>query len=247
VAERFTSAFGQRVDLRLNHLPTRVERRGEAIAVTVGGDVVEVDELLVATGREPNSDVLDCDVVGIEMHRHGTIVVDEHQRTSVPGIWAIGDIANDIHLKHVANHEADIAFWNIAHPEALRSTDHTAIPAAVFSYPQVATVGMTEQDATDAGVDYVVGRRDYAGTAYGWALADETGFAKVIVDRASGCIVGAHILGPQAATLIQSLVQAMRFGETAERVARDVYYIHPALTEVVENALLDALEAMSVA
>ena len=247
VAERFTAAFGQRVDLRLDHLPTRVERRGDAIAITVGGDVIEVDELLVATGREPNSDLLDCDVAGIEMHHHGTIVVDEYQRTSVPGIWAIGDIANDIHLKHVANHEADIAFWNIAHPEALRSTDHSAIPAAVFSYPQVATVGMTEQHAIDAGIDYVIGRRDYAGTAYGWALADETGFAKVIVDRTSGRIVGAHILGPQAATLIQPLVQAMRFGETAERVAREVYYIHPALTEVVENALLDAVEAMSVA
>lgn len=244
IAERFTAAFGRRIDLRLDHLPTRVERRGDVILVHCAGDVVEVDELLVATGREPNSDLLDCDVVDIEMHHHGTIKVDEHQRTSVPGIWAIGDVANDIHLKHVANHEADVAFWNIAHPDDLRSADHSAIPAAVFSHPQVATVGMTEQNALDAGIDHVIGRRDYAGTAYGWALADETGFAKVIVDRRSGLILGAHIMGPQAASLIQPIVQAMQFGETAQRVAREVYYIHPALTEVVENALLEAVEQL---
>lgn len=244
IAERFTAAFGQRVDLHLDHLPTRVERRGSSIVVHCAGEEVEVDELLVATGREPNSDLLDCEVVGIETHHHGTIKVDEFQRTTVPGIWAVGDVANDIHLKHVANHEADIAFWNIAHPDELRSSDHRAIPAAVFSHPQVATVGMTEQQVIDAGIDHVIGRRDYGGTAYGWALNDETGFAKVIVERETGLILGAHILGPQASTLIQPLVQAMRFDQPAVNIARDVYYIHPALTEVVENALLDAVEQL---
>lgn len=87
----------------------------------------------------------------------------------------------------------------------------------------------------------MIGRRDYGGTAYGWALADETSFAKVIVDRSTGFVVGAHIIGPQAATLIQPLVQGMRFGQTARELAEDVYYIHPALTEVVENALLEAV------
>jgi len=244
VAERFTAAFGERVDLRLDHLPTRVERRGTGIVVHCAGEEVEVDALLVATGREPNSDLLDCDAVGIEMRHHGTIVVDGHQRTSVPGIWAIGDVANDVHLKHVANAEADTAFWNIAHPDDLRSTDHRVIPAAVFSHPQVASVGITEQAAVAAGLDVVIGRRDYAGTAYGWALGDTTGFAKVIVDRASGLILGGHVMGPQASTLIQPLVQAMQFGQTAAAVARETYWIHPALTEVIENALLDAVERL---
>jgi mycothione reductase len=244
VAERFTAAFGERVDLRLDHLPTRVERRGASIVVHCAGEQVEVDALLVATGREPNSDLLDCDVVGIAMRSHGTIVVDEHQRTSVPGIWAVGDVANDLHLKHVANAEADTAFWNIAHPDDLRSTDHRVIPAAVFSHPQVASVGLTEQAAEAAGLDVVIGRRDYAGTAYGWALGDTTGFAKVIVDRTSGLILGGHVMGPQASTLVQPVVQAMQFGQTAATVARDTYWIHPALTEVIENALLDAVERL---
>ena len=242
VAERFTAAFGELVDLHLDHLPNRVERRGASIVVHCAGEQVEVDALLVATGREPNSDLLDCDIIGIEMHHHGTIVVDDHQRTSVPGVWAVGDIANDVQLKHVANAEADVAFWNIAHPDDLRTTDHRVIPAAVFSHPQVAAVGITEQAAEAEHLDVVIGRRDYAGTAYGWALGDTTGFAKVIVDRASGLILGGHVMGPQASTLIQPVVQAMQFGQTAAAVARETYWIHPALTEVIENALLDAVE-----
>ena len=114
----------------------------------------------------------------------------------------------------------------------------------MFSNPQVASVGLTQRQAEEQGADYVVGRRDYAGTAYGWALVDETSFAKVLVDRASGLIIGAHIIGPQAATLIQPMIQAIQFDQTAEQVARSQYWIHPALTEVVENALIDALEQL---
>jgi mycothione reductase len=163
-------------------------------------------------------------------------------RTSVEGIWAIGDVANRYQLKHVANAEAEVAFWNIAHPDSLRSIDYRAVPAAVFSNPQVASVGITERDGAASDVDFAVGRRDYGGTAYGWALADETSFAKVIVERGSHLILGAHIIGPQASTLIQPMIQAMQFGQTADEVAKGQFWIHPALTEVVENALLDALE-----
>jgi mycothione reductase len=106
----------------------------------------------------------------------------------------------------------------------------------------VASVGITERDGAASDVDFVVGRRDYGGTAYGWALADETSFAKVIVERGSHHILGAHIIGPQASTLIQPMIQAMQFGQTADEVAKGQFWIHPALTEVVENALLDALE-----
>jgi mycothione reductase len=244
VAERFTEVFGERVDLHLQHLPNRIERRGDTIVVHCAGDEVPVDALLVATGREPNSDLLDADRGGLTCHHHGTIAVDAHMRTSVDGVWAIGDVANDYQLKHVANREAEIAFWNIAHPDELRSVDYRAVPAAVFSNPQVAAVGLTEDQARASGREYVVGRRDYGGTAYGWALVDETSFAKVIVDRETGLIVGAHIIGPQAATLIQPVVQAMQFEQTAAELASEPYWIHPALTEVVENALLEAIEQL---
>ena len=242
ISARFTEMFAERVDLRLGHVPTSVERVDDGIRISsAAGDVV-VDALLVATGREPNSDLLAADVAGLECHRHGTIEVDDTMATNVSGIWAIGDVANNYQLKHLANAEAAIAFWNIAHPDDVRRQSYKAVPSAVFSNPQVATVGLTEQEATAAGHSFRVGRRDYAGTAYGWAMADETGFAKVLVDDDTGLIIGAHIIGPQASNLIQPLVQAMQFDQTAAEVARAVFYIHPALTEVVENALLDALE-----
>ena len=134
-----------------------------------------------------------------------------------------------------------MAFWNIAYPNAVRHQSYKAVPGAVFSNPQVASVGLTEQEAVAQGIPFKVGRRDYAGTAYGWAIVDETSFAKVLVNTETGLIIGAHILGPQAATLIQPIIQAMEFDQRADDVARKVFYIHPALTEVVENAILEAL------
>lgn len=242
IATRFTELFGQRVDLRLGHVPTHVERRDDGrISIAVGGTEIVVDELLVATGREPNSDLLDVDAAGIDCHHHGTVAVDDTMATGVEGIWAIGDVANSYQLKHLANAEATVAFWNIAHPDDIRHQSYKAVPSAVFSHPQIATVGLTEEQAVAAGLPIRVGRRDYAGTAYGWAMVDETSFAKVIVNTETGMLVGAHIIGPQAATLIQPIIQAMELDTPAERVARGVFYIHPALTEVVENAILDAL------
>ena len=241
IATRFTEIFGERVDLQLGHVPTHVERVADGIKVTcVTGESI-VDELLVAAGREPNSDLLDVDSGGLDCHHHGTIMVDDTMATNVPGVWAIGDIANNYQLKHLANAEAKVAFWNIAHPNDLRHQSYQAVPSAVFSNPQVSTVGMTEQQAVQAGIPFKVGMRGYDGTAYGWALADESSFAKVIVNTETGLIVGAHILGMQAATLIQPVIQAMELGTTAEDLAHKVFYIHPALTEVVENALLDAI------
>ena len=242
ISERFTELFSKRVDLYPCQLPSRVERRPSGIVIHCHDHEVEVDELLVATGREPNSDLLDAERGGLELRHRGSIRVDEHMQTCVEGVWAIGDIANDWHLKHVANEEAKVAFWNIAHPDDLHSIDYSAVPAAVFSSPQIATVGLSERAARAAERDFVVGRRDYGDTAYGWALVDETSFAKVLVDRGSGLIIGGHIIGPQASTLIQPIVQAMQFGQTADELANGQYWIHPALTEVVENALIDALD-----
>ena len=241
ISATFTAEFAKRVDLLLGHIPTKVERVADGIKITCAVGETIVDEILVATGREPNSDLLDVDAAGLECHHHGTVAVDDTMATNVPGIWAIGDIANNYQLKHLANAEAAIAFWNIGHPDDVRHQSYKAVPSAVFSSPQVATVGLTEQEATKQGRSFSVGRRDYGGTAYGWAMADDSGFAKVLVDHETGLIIGAHVLGPQASSLIQPLIQAMQFDQRAEDVARQVFYIHPALTEVVENALLDAV------
>lgn len=248
ISERFTTLMGERVNLLLEHQVLGVGvHGGAAVIATRGRDGsprdIETDLLLVAVGRTPNGDQLDVTAAGVELDDAGFVVVDDQQRTTVPGIWALGDVCSRKLLKHVANAEARIVQHNLLHPEDPVRRDQRPVPHAVFSHPQVAAVGLTEAEARAAGLDVSVGVQEYADTAYGWAMADTTSFAKVIVDRASDTIVGAHILGPQAATLIQPLIQAMTFGLAAHTMARGQYWIHPALTEVVENALLRAGEA----
>jgi mycothione reductase len=182
--------------------------------------------------------VIDAAACGLKLHLDGRIVVDEHQRASVPGVWALGDISSPYMLKHVANHEAKVVSHNLAHPESLRATNHHAVPHAVFTHPQIASVGLTEEEARHAGVDVMISQHKYADVAFGWALEDTTSFCKLIADRETRRLVGAHIIGPHASSLIQQLIHALVHPVTIDELATGQYYIHPALGEVVENALL---------
>jgi mycothione reductase len=139
----------------------------------------------------------------------------------------------------MANAEMRVVRHNLLHPDAPLTLAHNLVPHAVFSEPQIASVGLTEQQARDAGTPYLVSVRDYADTAYGWALEDTTSFVKLLADPSTRTLLGAHVIGPQAATLLQPLLQAMTLALTVDQIGRDVLYIHPALTEVVEQALLD--------
>lgn len=245
VAERFTDIARARWDVRTDTLVDKVERldgprgTGTGVRAHLGdGTTVDADLLLVATGRRSNSDDLGLQQAGVAVDEDGLVVVDDHQRTSVPGIWALGDVSNRFQLKHVSNAEARVIRHNLLNPTDLRSTDHDNVPSAVFSHPQVASIGLTEDDCRERGLDYLVGRRDFSGIAYGWAMEDETSFAKVVADARTGLLLGAHIIGPQASNIIQPLVMAMSFGIPAHDAARGQYWPHPAMTEVVENALL---------
>ncbi|MEM9130810.1 MAG: mycothione reductase [Actinomycetota bacterium] len=245
ISQRFTEVFADRVDFRPNAMPERVSYADGEFTVEADDRAHTFDQVLVAVGRRPNSDLVAAAEGGLPLDEWGTIQVDDTMATPVPGVWALGDVANSYQLKHLANAEAKVAFWNMAHPDDQRRVDYRAVPHAIFSHPQVAGVGLTEAQAAEAGLDVVVGRRDYGGTAYGWALEDTTSFAKVLIERGSGEIVGAHVIGPQAASIIQPLIQAIQFRQSAQQVAEDVFYIHPALTEVIENALLDGLAQLT--
>jgi mycothione reductase len=242
VSERFTQIAKGQWDVRLDAVVTRLERYDGGLRAQLSdGSSIEADLLLVATGRKPNSDGLDLDRTGVLVDDAGVVVVDDHQRTSVDGIWALGDIANPWQLKHVANHEARVVQHNLLHlddPSAWQRTRRDAVPSAVFSSPQIGTVGLTEREAVARGIDHVVAHQAYGDVAYGWAMEDTTGFAKLLADPATGKILGAHVLGAQASNLVQPLVHAMSFGQTAHEVARGQYWIHPALMEVTENLLL---------
>jgi mycothione reductase len=239
VAQHFTEQFAARFDLRLGAKVTRIDHHNGEVTVSLGdGSVVVADALLVSTGRIPNSDTVNAGAAGLAMHPDGRIVVDANQRTNVPGVWALGDVSSPHMLKHVANHEARVVQHNLLHPEALRETDHRFVPHAVFTRPQIAGVGMTERDARATGADVMVSVCKFGDTAYGWAMEDTTSFCKLIADRTTRRLLGAHMIGPHSAILIQQLIQGMAFGQTVDEMARGQYYIHPALPEVVENALL---------
>jgi mycothione reductase len=239
VAERFTAVARERWDVRLGQPVVRCSGgRGAVELELADGAVVRGDLLLVATGRTPNGDRLDLDRAGVAVHDDGRIVVDAQQRTTADGVWALGDVSSPFQLKHVANHEAKVVAHNLLHPDAPRTTSHHAVPWAVFSDPQIAGVGRTEAECRAEGLDHVVKVQAYGDVAYGWAMEDTTGFCKVIAERGTGRLLGAHVMGPQASTVIQPLVQAMAFGLGAHEMATGQYWIHPALPEVVENALL---------
>lgn len=245
VSEAFTEIYRERFELHLSVTATeaRMLAGGEVALELSDGSTVQGDMLLLAVGRTPNADQLAVGVGGIGVHDDGRIVTDEHLLTSSPGVWALGDITSEYQLKHVANHEARVVQHNLLFPDDPISTREDAVPHVVFGDPQVASVGLTEAEAREAaaenGTRVGVGFRRYADTAFGWALEDTTSFCKIVVDLETRLILGAHIIGPWASVLIQTLVQGMRFGQTVDELARLPMYPHPALSEVVEQALLE--------
>jgi mycothione reductase len=238
VSRRFTKLARERWDVRLSAEVTGARQRGGQVEVEVTGSPPVAGELLlVAAGRVPDTASLDLDRAGVRLREDGRIEVDEFGRTTAEGIWSLGDASTPYPLKHVANAEARTLAHNLAFPDDLRPYPHKWVPAAVFTAPQIATVGAREQDLSHER-PYVEAVQEYADVAYGWALHDTAGFCKLYADAATGTLLGAHIMGDQASLLIQPLIQAAVTGLRLADMARGQYWIHPALSEVVENALL---------
>jgi mycothione reductase len=242
IAMRFTEVYGRRFEV-LTSTQVLAAREADGLTeldVSVDGDhrTIRGDCLLVAVGRIPNGDELMVTASGVTLDGSGFVETDEHLRTAVDGIWALGDITNPAMLKHTAIAEAKLIAHNIEHPDALQSIERRFVPHAVFGHPQVASVGATERELRNRGVRYIAAQRNYSETAYGWAMEDTDSFCKVLADRDTRQLLGAHIIGPQASTLLQQLVQGMRFGQTIDEMANEQLYTHPALNEVVEQALL---------
>jgi mycothione reductase len=244
VAKRFTDLLGRRVDVRVNTSVKSVESTDDGrVRVHVKGpedepEPLDAEALLIATGRTSNADTMDPARGGIDVDDDGLIVVDPYQRTTAEGVFALGDVSSRQQLKHIANSDARVVQHNLLHPDSMITNDRRFVPRAVFSMPQVASAGLTEAEAAEQGIDYVVSKQDYGETAYGWAMEDTDHFVKVIADAQSKLLLGAHVVGPQASLLIQPLIHAMSFEQPAPEVVRGQYWIHPAMTEVIENALL---------
>ncbi|UCG37651.1 MAG: dihydrolipoyl dehydrogenase [Candidatus Bathyarchaeota archaeon] len=227
-----------------NHEVRKVEKapigKKRLIAVNRGNGeetATTADEILVATGRGPNTDILHPEKAGIETDKKGWIVVDEYLETSQPNIWAFGD-ANGRHLfKHAANYESTVVYYNAVLKKKIEA-DYHAIPHAVFTYPEIGGVGLGQKEAIEKyGEEKVlVGMYRYENTAKGEAMGVKDYFVKVIVEKENMKILGAHIIGPHASVLIQEIVNLMYTAEQSARPITHGMHIHPALNEVVERA-----------
>jgi mycothione reductase len=193
------------------------------------------EALMVATGRQPNSDLLKPERTGVKLDELGYVKVNEYLETGKKNIWALGDAIGKYMFKHVANYEAGIAWHNSVHDHKA-AVDYSAAPHAVFSEPQVASVGLKEAEAKQHGHRILVGTALYRDTAMGAAMAFPDGFVKVIVEQETGKILGAHIIGPEASILIQEVINAMNTTERSYAPIVQSMHIHPAMSEVVQNA-----------
>ena len=239
ISRSFTDIARQKWDVHLGATVVGATSDDHEVALQLAdGSQVGAELLLVAAGRVPNSPSLHLDVAGVDTYPDGRIVVDPHGRTSADGIWSLGDASSPYQLKHVANHEARVVAHNLAHPGDLQSFDHRFVPQAVFTNPQISSVGLSEEQARATGLDITIKVQKYGDVAFGWAMEDTTSFVKLIADKKTKLLIGAHFLGPDASSLIQTCIQAMSFGLTVPQMARGQYWIHPALAEVIENALL---------
>ncbi|MGP9723349.1 mycothione reductase [Corynebacterium sp. AOP40-9SA-29] len=244
VSSRFTEASGSQWTNVLGRTVTDARADGGLVTLTLDdGREIAADELLLAQGRVPNGDLLNASAGGVDLAEDGRILVDDYGRTSAAGVWALGDAANELQLKHVANQEARAVFHNVAaEPAELEKFKHDNVPGGIFSHPQIGYVGMSEDEArawaSDNGRTVTVKVQEYSDVAYGWAMEDTTGFCKLIADADSHRLLGAHIMGPQAATLIQLLVTAIEFDLDLQDFATKQYWPHPSLSELVENAVL---------
>ncbi len=191
-------------------------------------------EILVAAGRRSNSDILNPEKTGVETDERGWIKVDPFLRTTKENIWALGDATGKYMFRHTANYESEVV-WRNAFTEHNYPVDEHAVPHAVFTHPQIASVGMTEEQAKK-NHNILVGEKKYYDVAKGYAMGEEDGFAKVSVERETGRILGAHIIGPHAAILLQQLVYVMNTEEQDYLPLARAQTIHPALSEVVVGA-----------
>jgi dihydrolipoamide dehydrogenase len=237
IGQKFTEIFSKQYTVLLGFSAKSVERKGGKIIVYgVDGQGVEGTDLLIATGRTPNSDILLVDKGGIKTSNSGYIECNEYMETNVPGIFVLGDIAGKYLFKHSANLEAEYVIHNMLNskPETggRKRVDYTAMPHAVFSHPQVAGVGVRGQDLK--GEDYLVGYYKYSDTGMGEALAEKDGFVKFITDY-NGKILGCHIIGPEASTLIHEVLVSMKAGKSHVNDIINTVHIHPALSEVVQR------------
>ncbi|MHA7882383.1 FAD-dependent oxidoreductase, partial [Nitratireductor rhodophyticola] len=233
----------QGIQFKLEAKVAKVEKSKDGITAhieTKDGKVekISAEKLISAVGVQGNIENLGLESLRVKTDR-GCVVVDGYGRTNVEGIYAIGDVAGPPMLAHKAEHEGVICIEKIAGVPGVHALDKGLIPGCTYCHPQVASVGLTEAKAKEAGRDIRVGRYQFAANGKAIALGEDKGFIKTIFDKKTGELLGAHMIGAEVTELIQGFVVAMNLETTEEELMHTVFP-HPTLSEMMKESVLDA-------
>lgn len=232
----------QGLDIRTATRVTGAHREGDRVLVDIEKDgkaeTLEADRVLVSVGRRPALSGVDAQALGLALGAHGEIAVDDQMRTNLPNVFAIGDVVGGMLLAHKGEDEGMIAAEVIAgRPSHMH---YGAIPAVVYTTPEIVAVGLTEQQVQESGRPYKVGRFPYSANARARTAGDATGFVKLIADAETDALLGAHLIGPTASELVAELTLTLEFGGSSEDIALTVHP-HPTLSEATREAALAVL------
>lgn len=240
ISEVLKKQLAKRMQIFLNTEVFEVHQKGHECVVRgkekpSGKEItISAEKIFVAAGRKSNADLLKVENTKVQTDARGYIKVNEYLETSKKNIWAFGDAIGKAMFKHVANEEAMIV-WNNAFHEKKTKLDYQMIPYAVFTYPEIAAVGLTEEEAKKRS-EILVGIARYSDVAKGEAMMEQEGFAKAIIEKHTGKILGFHIIGPYASLLIQEVINAMALGGNIAFISHGMH-IHPALPELILRTL----------
>ena len=232
----------QKIKFYLSHQVNKVERKGDNVTVTAidkkGVDVsIEGDYCLVSVGRKPYTDKLNAEAAGVKLTQRGQIEVNDYLQTSASNIYAIGDVVRGAMLAHKAEEEGVMVAETIAGQKP--HIDYNLIPNVIYTWPEVAAVGKTEEELKTTGVDYKIGQFPMRALGRSRASGDTDGFIKILADSKTDEVLGVHMIGPRVADLIAEAVVAMEFRASAEDIAR-MSHSHPTYAEAVKEAALAA-------
>lgn len=228
-------------DFKLGHKVTSAINKGNNVEVNIENvknsntDTISVDYVLMAVGRKPYTEGLGLENVGINLNQRGQVEVNDKFETSAPGIYAVGDLIPGPMLAHKAEEEGVAVVEMIAGQKP--HVNYDAIPGVVYTHPEIATVGKTEQELKDAGIAYNVGKFPFLANSRGRSVGETEGFVKILADKATDRVLGMHIIGADAGTMITEGVMAIEFGASAEDLARTCH-AHPTLNEAIKEAAL---------
>lgn len=233
----------QGLEFKLKTKVTGAKLKGKKVIVAIeGGEPIECDRLLSVVGRWPNTEGLGAAEAGIALNERGQVVVDEHYRTNVAGVYAIGDVIHGPMLAHKASEEGIACVEMLA--TGYGHVNYEVIPGIVYTHPEIATVGKTEEELKEAGVEYKLGKFIFKANGRAHSMNETDGYVKILEDANTKQVIGVHIIGPNAGDLIAECAMAMEFRASAEDIARTCH-AHPTLSEVVKEAAM-AVDGWSI-